>query len=193
MEKLQIASNTLFSIALIYLASVLLIMVLEVKQSRETIPDILRQVKQIEIDSDIHGILKQVAQITNDIPPVIKEVSAIRKEIPAILHEVAQVRQQIPSILVQVEETRQIIPPILHEIEETRAIVPGVLQEVAAVRKEAPELLDKTQKLMADAQQISTRAGEGVTEGVVKGLITAPVDLIEGEVREVTKPKKKED
>lgn len=190
MEKLQIASKALFSIALIYFASVLLIMVLEVRQSREMIPDILSQVEQIEIDSDIPGILKQVAQITNDIPPIIKEVSAIRKEIPAILHEVAQVRQQIPSILVQVEETRQIIPPILHEIEETRAIVPDVLQEVAAVRKEAPELLDKTQKLMADAQQISTRAGEGATEGVVKGLITAPVDLIEGGVHDLTKPKK---
>ena len=56
MEKLQIATKALFSIALIYLASVLLMMVLEVRQTREAIPDILRQVKQIEMDSDISEI-----------------------------------------------------------------------------------------------------------------------------------------
>ena len=165
MEKLQIATKALFSIALIYLASVLLMMVLEVRQTREAIPDILRQVEQIEMDSDISEILKQVAQITDEISPIVKEVSAIREEIPAILHEV----------------------------KETRATVPAVLQEVAAVRKEAPELLDKTQKLMTDAPQISARAGQGAAEGAVKGLITAPVDLIEGGVKNITKPRKKED
>lgn len=171
MEKLQIASKILLSLALIYFSTAIIMFVIETGRTREAIPEILTDIGQLKLNAEIPIILRKVSEI-------IKEVSLVRQEIPSILKEVEAIRMAVPPILEEVEEIRMAIPPILKEVEEIRMAIPSILEEVAAVREELPQSLDKTQKIVTDAKEINVVGG--VTKGVgqtAKGVVTAPFRL----------------
>lgn len=166
MEKLQIASKILLSLALIYFSTAIIMLVIETGRTREAIPEIIADINSLNLNEDVSKILIQVPEIT-------EEVSLVRQEIPPILKEMEEIRKAIPPILAQIEETRKIIPPIL--------------EEVAAVRQELPESLAAAQKIVTDAKEISIVGG--VTKGVggaAKGVVTTPFRLLKKGADKVT-------
>ena len=164
MEKLQIASKILLSLALIYFSTAMIMFVIEVGKTRVVIPEILDAVSRLKVDAGIPKILTQLSEIT-------EEISLVRKEIPAILLQVEKTREAIPSILEQVKQVNSHIPEILRQVEETRKTIPPILEELAAVREALPESLAKAQKIVDDANEIS------VVGGVAKGVVSAPFKL----------------
>ena len=179
MEKLQIASKILLSIALIYLSTAIILFVVEAGKTRRAIPEIFKDIDRMKVDADIPKIVGQISEITKEIalvrqeiPAILKEVDLVRQEIPAILKEVAASREAVPPILEQVDEINRQIPEILRQVEETRKIVPPVLEEVAAVRRELPQSLDKAEKIVKDVKEIS------VVSGVATDIVTSPFKLI---------------
>ncbi len=71
-------------------------------------------------------------------------------------YEATQIRRMIPEV----------IPTLVHEIE--------------AVRKDIPIILDRTDNIIANARELSEKAGEGAGKGAVKGafkgIIGLPID-----------------
>lgn len=184
MEKLHVFSKLLFSAALCYIATAIILFTLELGKTRESIPALLKQVEKVEASAEIPKILAQVAGIT-------QEIAAVRTEIPAILEQVKKTREMVPAVLQEVGQLRSVtVPAVLKEVQlaqqatipavlkQVREAMPSVLQEVAAVRKEAPEILTKTQKIMDDAKRISSQATSGAVQGVFKGVLSAPLNLI---------------
>ena len=188
MEKLQVFSKLLFTAAMCYVATAVILFTLELGKTRESIPGLLKQVEQVEASAGIPQILAQVAKIT-------KEVSAVRAEIPAVLAQLEKTRAVVPSVLKEVALLREntvpavlkemqlaqqkTIPAVLKEVQlAQQTTIPSVLTEVADVRKEIPDLLARTQGIMDDARNISSQASKGAVEGVFKGVLSAPLNLI---------------
>ena len=186
MDKLQFYTKILFAGALIYLASAMLLFVYEARQFRLAISQLTDQISTMQASMDMPRILNQVDDVTREVaatrdlvPQILKQVEATRKLVPPVLEQVAQTQKLVPTILEEVTQVRTQIPGILQEVENTRALVPGVLSEISAVRAEIPDLLEKSQSLIHDAQKISSDMGTGIVHGTVKGVITAPIKIIE--------------
>lgn len=187
MEKFQILSKILFSIAIIYFSTAVIITVNEASQTREALPGIIQQVQTLEKNSKIANMLNQTSKL-------VSEIAEIRKQIPAILEEVKATRNAVPLIVNEVALVRQQIPEILQQVEATREIVPDILQEVSAVRKEAPLILKQTENLLAQAEKASNNFGEGAVEGavegVIKGVLKTPFNILETGINEVNNTRK---
>ena len=155
MEKIQLASKILLSLALIYFSTAIIMFVVETGRTRQAIPEILNDINRIKVDANIPKILDQLSEIT-------QEVASVREQIPAVLERVDQINRQIPDILSEVAKTRKAIPPIL--------------EEVAAVRQQLPESLNKAEKIVKDAKEISIKSKVG---GVARDVVTTPFKLIQ--------------
>ena len=193
MEKLALLSKYLLSLAIIYFSTVLLLLVNEAAETRKAIPLLIDKLDSIENSENILEVLRMAAQITGNTARVSEEVTAIRKDLPAlyseidktravipgILEEVKAVRDELPGLYTEVDKTRNLIPEILKEMESTRNLVPNIINEVKAVREDTPKLLANTSDLLDRAQKISDEAGKGAVHGAVKGVLTAPLNVLE--------------
>jgi hypothetical protein len=65
--------------------------------------------------------------------------------------------------------------------------IPPIISQVEAVRKDVPIILDRADKIMADADELSKKAGEqagrGVFKGAIKGVIGLPMDKTRSIIR----------
>lgn len=186
MEKAQLVSKIVFAAAIVYLATSLILFVNEAERFRVAIDNLVEQVSATSSNMNMPELLQRVDAATHEIeqtrelvPKVLEQMERTREAIPPVLKEMEQTRQMIPSILAESAEIREQIPKILTEVKETRESVPGVLNEVAAVRQDLPGILDKSQTLIAEAQKVSSEMGTGVVHGTVKGVVTAPLKIIE--------------
>ena len=170
LEKIRIIVSALFAVALIYLATTILLATKEISTTRYAVIDIAKQIQEIESNKNLERIITEVGKISTQIPLIISEVEVVRKLVPPLLHQVEQTREIIPSILEEVAQVRETIPPILKESEALRAEIPGAIQ--------------KAQNVVNSAKGISREAGSSAVHGAVKGIITEPLDVLEsGEKR----------
>lgn len=207
MEKLQLIGKYLLALAIIFLSTALLLFVNEVGQTRKAIPQLIEKLDSIENSENIIKVLTLAAQITENTAKVSGEVSDLRKDLPTLYSELEKTRALVPGILKESESIRRDLPELYAQVEKTRALIPGImeevetvrrelplfysevektrlliaqtLEEVKAVRKEAPQFIADTEKLIKKARKASDEAGKGAVHGVVKGVITAPLDVIE--------------
>ncbi len=207
MEKIKIILQILFSGAIIYFATSIILLTVELSKIREEVPKVISSIERLESDAKINSILETANLGIKEIPNILKEIEKVReltplilkqvdntnKNIPAILKEVKQTRETIPSVLKEVKQTRKSITPILKEskaIRETigpilkeskniRASIPPILEESKAIRKDVPIQLQKVEKITKDIEKISKNAAKGAVSGTVRGIIGLPKDLVE--------------
>ncbi len=185
MDKLQILSKYLLSLALIYFSTSLLLLVNEIGQTRKALPILIEKLDSIENSENIQEVLRLAVEVTKNTAHVSDEVSAFRKDLPKLYSEVEKTRNVIPGILEEVRAVRSDLPVFYTEIEKTRAVVPEMLEEVRALRKEMPKLLAETGALLDRAEKASDKAGKGAVHGVIKGIITTPLHVIESVISNV--------
>lgn len=179
MEKLQIFSKYLMALALVYFSTTLLLFVQEVTRTRKALPLLIEKLDSIENSDNIQEVLRLAVQITKNTAHVSDEVSAFRKDLPTIYREVEKTRNVIPDILEELRAIQSNLPEFYAEVEKTRSIVPEILKEVRALREELPNLIAETETLLKRAEKVSDEAGKGAVHGVIKGVITAPLNVIE--------------
>lgn len=179
MEKLQIFSKYLMALALVYFSTTLLLFVHEVTKTRKALPLLIEKLDSIENSENIQEVLRLAVQITKNTAHVSDEVSAFRKDLPTIYREVEKTRNVIPDILEELRAIQSNLPEFYAEVEKTRSIVPEILKEVRALREELPNLIAETETLLKRAEKVSDEAGKGAVHGVIKGVITAPLNVIE--------------
>ena len=185
MEKLQILVKYLLALSLIYFSTALLLFGNEVAKTRKTIPILIEKLDSIENSQNILEVLRLAEQITQNTAQVSDGISALRKDLPKIYSEVEKTRKVIPGILEEIRAVRSDLPVFYDEVEKTRAVVPEILEEVRALRQELPKLMAETGALLKRAEKASDKAGKGAIHGVIKGIITAPLNLIESGISEV--------
>jgi len=117
MSKSLIFIKILFSLAIIYLATAIIIFTNEITETRKTIPQVLTTIEQFEKDAKIKSILLSIENTT-------KEIKAVRETIPKILEEIERVRKLTPEILSRVDNINASIPPILEESKKIRGSIP---------------------------------------------------------------------
>ena len=185
MKKLQIIGKYLMALSLIYFSTALLLFVHEVAETRRAIPVLIEKLDSIKNSQNIQEVLRLAAQITKDTVRISDEISAFRKDLPALYAEVEKTRNLIPGVLDEVRAIRSDLPAFYAELEKTRAIVPEILQELQALRSEIPILLAETKALLKRAEKVSDDAGKGAVHGVIKGIITTPLHVIESGIADV--------
>ena len=185
MEKLQIIGKYLLSLSLIYFSTALLLFVHEVAETRKSVPILIEKLDSIENSQNIQEVLRLAAQITQNTVQISDEISAFRKDLPALYTEVEKTRVIIPGILEEARAIRSDLPAFYAELEKTRAIVPEMLKEVKALRSELPRLLAETGTLIDRAEKASDEAGKGAVHGLIKGIITTPLHVIESGLSDV--------
>lgn len=185
MDKLQILSKYLLSLALIYFSTSLLLFVNEIGQTRKALPILIEKLDSIENSANVQEVLRLAVEVTKNTAHVSDQVSAFRKDLPKIYREVEKTRKIIPGILEEVRAVRSDLPVFYNEVDKTRAVIPEVLIEVRALRKEMPKLLAETGALLDRAEKASDRAGKGAVHGVIKGIFTTPLHVIESVISDV--------
>ena len=207
MEKIKIVVQVVFSAAIIYFATSIILLTVELSKLRKTVPEVMSSIEKLESDAKINSILetanlgikeipnilkeiekvreltpsilKQVDNTNKNIPAILEEVKQTRKVIPSVLKEVKQTRDTIPLILTETKNIRKSIPPILEESQEIRKSIPPILNESKAIRTDVPIQLEKVQKITKDIEKISKDAASGAVSGTVRGIIGLPKDLVE--------------
>ena len=207
MERIKIVVQVVFSSAIIYFATSIILLTVELSKLREAVPEVISSIEKLESDVKINSILETANLGIKEIPNILKEIEKVReltpsilkrvdntnKNIPAILEEVKQTREAIPSVLKEVKQTREsikpilqeskairkTIPPILQESQEIRKSIPPILNESKAIRKDVPIQLEKVQKITKDIEKISKDAAKGAVSGTVRGIIGLPKDLVD--------------
>jgi len=201
MEKISVFIKVLFSLAIIYLATSIILFTNEIKQTRDELPKIITMLEKVENNTQVDEVIltlrdtiKEVKAFREHIPEILKESKEIRKLTPTvlksvdninsnispILQEIKQTRETIPSILNESKAVRNSIPPILNEIKSTRETIPSILNESKAIRKELPIEITKVEKITQNINALSQQAASGAVQGTLRGIFDIPRNVIEG-------------
>lgn len=196
MERTQILTKVIFSIALAYFATSIIFLTFEMREIRESIPVILDKTSQLGKDSNIPIILQTIKEVTleikevrEEIPLVLKEIEEVRKLTPLVLEQIDNTNKNIPNILQEVKLTRESVPSILNESEQIRKSIPPILDEVKAVRLDIPDHLARTEKITDNIAKLSNQAASGAVKGTVKGVLSLPYELLKTTTEKVTPDK----
>ncbi len=166
MEKLKIAGTFTLSLSLVYLAFNLGKFTLELQTTRTTLPSLLDKLQTVEKGIEVQKWLNLITKIDNRIPQLVTEVSETRQTL-------AKIQSDIPSFISESKNWREnSIPSLLEEAQKTRQLI--------------PPSLNHAEKIVKEAKSIAGTASEDVVGGAVKGIITAPFDLIEDAADAVT-------
>lgn len=171
-EKIRTVISVILAGSIIYFASTILILTKEVSKTRTALFEITTQIQKIESNKNLDRIINETAEVTAQVPAILKEAEAIRKEIPPLLLEIKRSRELVPSILEEVANVRKTIPPILKESE--------------ALRMEIPIAIKHAQHLVDSAGELPEAVGSGAVRGTAKGIITAPIHILEDSVEKLT-------
>lgn len=153
MEKTKLIINIFISLAIVYLATSIIIFSSSVNNLNENLPEVLESIENIESKLDMNATLKTANNAIDVIPHILNETKSVREEI-------AQIRQMLPSIMTQVDNTNKNIPILLQEFEEVRKIVPSVLNESESIRKNIPYILKESKNIRADLPMVLNESKE---------------------------------
>ena len=199
-DKLRFTGTCIISISIISLAAALFYIGYEVAQIRKMTPEVMS--KTDKILTKFHPIFEKRDGNQNMISDIISEVSAVNRKIPDVLvtvdkitTEIERIRPLLPDIMARVDDINSQIPAILERVDQTNQNIPPIISQVEGVRKDMPVILDRADKLIADADALSKKAGEqagrGVYKGVIKGVIGLPMDTIDSVLKETDRKIKK--
>lgn len=117
-------------------------------------------------------------KITRDrIPGIIKEIKPITRNVENVAEKLPKI---IDPVLDEVAKTREAVPGILKTVESTNLTVEKAVTEISQVRKAAPELLGRAEKIVANARDVGREASKGAVSGLFGGVISMPLDMVEG-------------
>lgn len=202
----------LFSaLGLLALAAAIVFFSLEIRQFRQQLPEILKQVD--ETTQRITPIIDEIAELKEFLPLMIKQSEVYQKLIPEVLVRVDMINQQMPTIINEISAITQSIEPILKDSEawrlelpvllaavketnitientnqkiaNTLPNIPLILAESEALRNEVPIILTQAESLVGQVEQAGQEASKGVVTGIVGGILSTPFSLI-GKIGEST-------
>ncbi|MBW4935945.1 hypothetical protein [Marinobacter sp. F4206] len=101
----------------------------------------------------------------------LKETEAVRLLMPSVLQESGKIRAEVASV-------RSLVPQVLAELEAYRTVIPSVLEESQNIRQTIPPTLNRVEKIVANANEIASSAGENAFTNVITGIIKAPINLL---------------
>lgn len=160
MDTLKKNSQLILALALIYLATSLLLTAIEIKNIRRDVPVFLSQVETMETTIDIAGVIDTVNTIGDQVPSIVEEIKGARTTLDDI-------NQQMPAILAETQALR-------------KTTIPALIKESEAIRASAPGMLDKADQVATKLSKIPENMTSGVVKGTAKSVINAPGDLIKG-------------
>lgn len=200
-----------FALGLLALAAAIVFFSLEIRQFRQQLPDILKQVD--ETSQRITPIIDEIAELKEFLPLIIKQSEGYQKLIPEVLVRVDMINQQMPTIINEISAVTQSIEPILKDskawrselpallavVKETNVTIgntnqqlantlpniPLILAESEALRNEVPIILTQAESLVGQVEQAGQEASKGVVTGIVGGILSTPFSLI-GKIGEST-------
>ncbi len=205
MTSLIKAIKLLSGLGLIALAIALTLFTLELKQLRTELPQLLAQVDQTA--QRVAPVIDEINKIQQLIPPILEQSKGYQDLIPQVLSRVDDINDQIPTLLNEIEQVRTALPPLVHQSEEWRKTVPALLervdstnktvrdsnQQIAQVSAQVPSILKESENLRTDvpiiisqaenlvlqAEQAGREASKGAVTGVISGIFTSPIQLID--------------
>lgn len=142
----------------------------------ELAPEFLDESEQLR--SLTRDVLVETEAVRRLVPSVLGESEAIRKTLPPILQQADVWRQESAQVRAEIASVRALVPDLLAELEAYRAIVPTVLAESQNIRRTIPPTLDRVEKIVLDAKEIASTAGESAFTGVITGILKAPINLL---------------
>ncbi|MBW7472594.1 hypothetical protein [Marinobacter sp. F4218] len=146
------------------------------KPAVELAPEFLNESEQLRFLA--RDALKETEAVRLLVPSVLKESEAIRNTLPQVIQQADLLRQESINIRSEVAAVRSLMPQVLAELEAYRAIIPSVLEESQNIRRTIPPTLDRVEKIVADANEIASSAGEKTFTNVITGIIKAPINLL---------------
>ncbi|QSP94929.1 hypothetical protein LPB19_00435 [Marinobacter salinisoli] len=142
----------------------------------ELAPEFLEESKQARIL--VEEVVAEVAAVRLLVPELLAESAAIRESLPPVLEQVGLMRKESEMIRAEAARVRVLIPEVLAELEAYRALVPQVLDESRRIRETIPPTLSRVERIVLEADDIASKAGENVFTGVISGIFKAPVKLL---------------
>ncbi len=184
----------------------------QVQATRNDLPGIMDRIEALR--QDLPAILAAVDTASGAANNISSEIARIRPAVPQIIDASEKIRETVDksseamlSASAAVENVRPMIPQILEESKQIRGtadkaasavnhfssemgkvtpMVPDVLAELQKTREAIPEYLDRTDKLVRNAQKLSSKKTSGAVKGFVSGVIETPF-LVAGTVRDSVK------
>lgn len=150
----------IMSLAIIYLSSVLLFAVFEVRNVRNDLPDLMNQFETMDTKVDIAGIIGAVNGVSTQIPSIVTEIGETRQTLE-------QINKDMPALLAETAALRQ-------------TTIPAVIKESQAIRASTPDTLEKADKIVTKLSNVSENFTKNLATGTVKSVISAPSDVVKG-------------
>lgn len=141
-------------------------------------PDILEESEQWRVLA--RDALAETEAVRILIPSVLDESEAIRKTLPPVLQQAEAWRLESGKVRTEIALVRAMVPQVIAELDAYRALVPSVLAESQNIRRAIPPTLDRVEKIVLDANEIASKAGESAFTGVITGILKAPINLLGG-------------
>ena len=177
MEKAKTIGQFAVAFGLVYLASAILYLTIEVSTISKQIPLTLAGLEEVDT-----AVLSLIDRTLDTIPLVTNEIAGVRQLIPEVLSGVEAMRQAIPLILAESKAIREVMPDVFTQMEETRNAIAPVVVEIAALREEMPIIIQDAKDLVEQARTASQEMGEkwarGAVQGTVEGVISAPFKVL---------------
>ncbi|MBW0149261.1 hypothetical protein [Marinobacter arenosus] len=142
----------------------------------ELAPDFLKESEQLRALA--RDALAETEAVRLLIPSVLDESEAIRKTLPPVLQQADAWRLESEKVRTEMALVRAMVPQVIAELDAYRALVPSVLAESQNIRLIIPPTLDRVEKIVLDANEIASEAGESAFTGVITGILKAPINLL---------------
>ena len=137
------------------------------------------------IREQVPDLLRELALYRALVPEALAEIAAIRDEVPKILAAAEQAQQRVdalhsdlPRLLALSEQAIDTAKDTNGAIQQALTLVPALLTESQAIRAALPTTLDRMDGIVGGASKVSQKAGRGMWRGIVRGVLSTPMDLL---------------
>ena len=167
----------------------------EVEAYRKIIPEIVTEAEKIReqvppVLEEVEATRKMILAVAPpdperqkapkaSMPEILAEVKQVRETVPLILAESKAIREDVPKVIASLDKASDAVQAASTEVKEVRPLVPGILEEVKTTREALPNLLDQAEEITLNARQVGEKAGEGAVGGMITGVLTSPLRLME--------------
>ena len=97
MERIKIVVQVVFSAAIMYFATSIILLTVEFSKIREEVPNVISSIEKIERDAKINSILETANLGIKEIPNILQEMQKLRELTPLILKQVDNTNKNIPA------------------------------------------------------------------------------------------------
>ena len=156
----------------------------ELEAYRKIVPEILAESQAYRVQ--IPQVFQRVDKMQEQLDSVsVQFDSALNNNLPSLITRTDKMQSQIdqfytelPKILTRVDNTSKVLANTNKNIAEISNQIPFVMAEVSAVREVIPGYLSRIEGIVAESKDITEEAGKGVFTGLIKGIVSAPFELL---------------